>query len=406
MPQSKDTPIRIRDRREPQQFSIHNHIIDHWFPIITAKGYALYSLYCRMANKDEERCYPGYRMIAKHMGMGVSTVCDYNKLLVWCGLIHIQPGKRNFPNDYYILDIPTVTPERLAHIKQAAQAERASRARDREVEATRLEQNGLTAAAAKLRQKKGSQFLKTIPNRLHKWQPIQAYWGEEKARPPVVRPGQLPLFAAPVAVAGDPMVEHSDPIVEQGDPVIEQGDPVVEHPDPVVEQGDPRSGSEQSKSNNPKQQSKTNSSSNSKPPPVDNIAAATPDTTYAILLAAGIVGKPLARLSRQPPHLALAWLWSCALERMACKYTPGYIVNQLRHNTHPPPALLDLAQGWLQMDASDREVLRALADSTMLISQTDAFAGHIPETYFQLLYEDSLNAFYKLYRTQAYLCDW
>ncbi|KAA3661606.1 MAG: hypothetical protein DWQ04_15960 [Chloroflexi bacterium] len=293
--------IVVRDRRSVHQFSIHNRVVDEWFPIITARGFALYSMYCRMASKEEERCYPGYRLIAKHMGMGISTISDYNKLLVWCGLLHIEPGDRNSPNDYYILDIPEVTEDLLARIRKLAGKDVTRLEQEREEEAQKLDAAGMKKDAAKLRQKRVGTFYSGLLKRLDKWEPIYVHWGEEKERPFVIKSGQLSLFpgdpvgehpnngqvgdpdgehpdlngnyrnlggkqgdsdgehtkngsirasggehGVPDSEQGDPGSEHRVPSSERGDPVgehlaphRERGDPVGEHPDPTGEGGDP-----------------------------------------------------------------------------------------------------------------------------------------------------------------------
>jgi hypothetical protein len=207
--------ICVRDRREKYQFSIHNRIIDEWVPIIGPLGYMLYSLYVRMASNDDERCFPGYRLIQDHLGIGASTVSDYNKLLVWAGLIYIESGNNIESNNYYILDIPEVTPDRLEKLRQQAQQDL----------------------------KPESKFLACILSRLEDWRPIQAYWTQKKPKPVVVHPSQLSLLPA-------------DCLESQGTPVAEHPAPVAEHPTPVAEEGASATGVEQSEStiriNNPK----------------------------------------------------------------------------------------------------------------------------------------------------------
>jgi hypothetical protein len=204
--------IRIRDRRKPRQYSIENRVLDEWYPIIGHHGYALYSLYVRMASKNDERCYPGYRTISEHLHFGITTVYRYNNLLSWCKLIHIEPGNRRKPNDYYILDVPLVTPQALDSIRRLAQAEL----------------------------KPDSRFLTAILYRLDNWQPIQAIWTRHNKRiSRIVRQGQLEL-----ALEGVPVEKH---------PV-----PVEKHPVPVEKRGVPVETTEQSTrtihKNNPQQQ--------------------------------------------------------------------------------------------------------------------------------------------------------
>lgn len=195
------TVIRVRDRRQKHQFSIHNRIIDEWQPIIGQAGFTLYSLYVRMAHNNDERCYPGYTTISEHLGISPATISNHNKLLVWCGLLHIEPGNQRKPNDYYILDVPPVTPETLDAIRQTAAAELPP----------------------------DNKFRRTIFKRLDKWQPIQAIWNRHaKARHViVVHPNQLSLFPDD---EGTTLAEHPTTLAEQGTTL-------AEHPTTLAEQG-------------------------------------------------------------------------------------------------------------------------------------------------------------------------
>jgi len=207
MEQEKKRVFRIRDRRVPTEFSIHNHIIDQWFPIITTKGYTLYCLYCRMAG--EEHSISNYA-IARYTGMAANTMADYNKLLVWCGLIRIEPGTAPNTHNYAILETPTVNAERIALLKGVAAAELDRRIQAQQTEANRLQQIGLTAAAEKMRHTSGNKFIAALLNRLQKWQPLQVYGDHNQPQPPQAQPGQLLLFDHP---ADDPChpTNGSDP---------------------------------------------------------------------------------------------------------------------------------------------------------------------------------------------------
>jgi hypothetical protein len=198
---NSSTVIRVRDRRQKHQFSVHNRVIDQWLPIVGQAGYALYSLYVRMANNDDERCYPGYTTIGEHLGVSPATISNHNKLLVWCQLLHIEPGNQRKPNDYYILDVPAVTPETLDAIRRAAAAE--------------LPPN--------------NKFRRTVFKRLDKWQPIQAIWDRHKKSRHVivVHPNQLSLFPDQ---AGTSLAEHPTSLAEQGTSL-------AEHPTSLAEQG-------------------------------------------------------------------------------------------------------------------------------------------------------------------------
>jgi len=172
-----------------------NHIIDQWFPIITDKGHALYCLYCRMA--DEAYSIPQNRTIARYMSMTANTLSNYNMLLVWCGLIHIEPETANNTLNYAILETPTVNAERIALIKGIAESELTRQIQAQQTEANRLQQIGLTAAAEKMRRTAGNKFINALLNRLEKWQPLQMHEHHNQPHSPVTQPGQLLLFDHP-----------------------------------------------------------------------------------------------------------------------------------------------------------------------------------------------------------------
>jgi hypothetical protein len=206
---NNEDQIIVRDRRQKHQFSIHNRVVDEWLPIIGQTGYALYSLYVRMANRDDERCWPGYTLISEHLGIGRSSISDHNRLLEWCGLVHVEHGDPNRPNEYYILDIPPVTPETLEKVRQAATNELGPK----------------------------SKFRQTILNRLEGRQPIQALWDSGGSKPIIVHPAQMHL-----------PLEEGDLGTEKRGPG--ERSPLAEHPSPVAEQG-----VRLEDWNNPKQQS-------------------------------------------------------------------------------------------------------------------------------------------------------
>jgi len=119
-----ETRIVVRDRRKPRQFSIENVVFDEWRPIIGAIGYDLYSFYVRMSNRDlGEKAWPAYSLIQAHLSIGRSSISEYNHLLAWCGLLHIEPGNHRKSNTYYILDPQPVTPEALAILRETIERE-------------------------------------------------------------------------------------------------------------------------------------------------------------------------------------------------------------------------------------------------------------------------------------------
>ncbi len=169
--------IVVRDRRTRYQFSVHNDIIDQWFPIIGPVGFALYSLYTRMASSADESSYPGYDYIMSVLDIkNRHTVADYNNLLAWCSLVHITPGgPPNVSNTYYVLDVPEVTQEKQLAIRAAAQAE--------------------------FEQRSDKRFLSLVLKRLDAWKPFSERTGRPATpRPVVMHPAQLPLPGADTAL--------------------------------------------------------------------------------------------------------------------------------------------------------------------------------------------------------------
>ncbi len=294
--------IRVRDRRKARQFSIDNLIMDEWFPVITLRGFTLYSFYCRMANGKDERCFPGYSLIRTHLGMGKTSISDYNKLLTWCGLIHIQSGNENKSNDYYILDVPKATPERINAIKEKAEAEL----------------NG------------DSKFLTQVLKRLESWQPLRAHWKEGTKQIVVVHPNQLSLF--PNDQGGSPPAEPGSPSAEPGSPMAKPGSPPAE---PGVRPEDSNNPKATKQSNDPKQQSEAVVANGAET--AVSLATATPSPELEeILRATGIRGKKLAQLLAAP-HVTIPYAQAHirAAERDGIK--TGLLIHRMLEND-PTPA--------------------------------------------------------------------
>jgi len=255
-------------------------------------------------------------MIAKHMRMGQSTISDYNKLLVWCGIIHIEEGHLtlNEPNEYYILDIPQVTDQSLAAIKSAVEVDMVRLATEREAKARQLEQGGLHKDANKVRNQRPGSFYSSLLKRLEQWQPIQSYWCESKERPAVTRPGQLALFPAPDG----------------------------EHPAPDGEYPAPDPGAKQSittiHNNNPHQQSTSTTSSPSHAPSLDDVVVT------GILAWMGFDGKLNEKNKKPPLELLLAWgLW-VKLHGQEAKNPVGVARSKWRLGEWPGNGLAAYAQ--------------------------------------------------------------
>jgi hypothetical protein len=332
--------IIVRDRRQKHQFSIHNRVVDEWLPIIGQTGYALYSLYVRMANRDDERCWPGYTLISKHLGIGRSSISDHNRLLEWCGLVHVEHGDPNRPNEYYILDIPPVTPETLEKLRQAATDELSPK----------------------------SKFRQTILNRLENWQPIQALWGSAgSSKPIIVHPAQMQMpldedsstttSPRPGTENRSPLAEHLSSAAEQGSPVAEHPGPLVEHPSPVAEQG-----VRPEDSNNPKQQSESTIRINNPEQQSTTTPETAPKADVGVLLDLltdfGVQEPVRSQIAGNGVDLAVtqAWIWyTQAQENLHDRV--GFVVSRLQQHVPPPDDLLALARVVAQLDARDLELL-------------------------------------------------
>lgn len=374
--------IRIRDRRSKYQFSIHNRIVDEWFPIIGPQGFALYSLYVRMADSDREKSYPSLRMIRDHTGMGLATISDYNHLLEWCDLIYIEEGTRNKSNTYFILDIPEVTPEKLEQLykeiendTQRKQSLMRTKAKDLKKQAKKVvvdeERTNLLNKAKKMEQKaktyQCSPFHKTITQRLNAWQPIQAHWKKPQET------------AVATAEPADPQL----PLIPMPDSAELAETDETQNQDTTLElQSSPAEDTVQTQS-----------------------ADAPP--TKQIIEKIGIVGKTADQLSSAPQPILLAWYWYTYLDKMDEKYVPGYIVNQLKSDAPPPSEIGGLASQWLKLNKPDRDTMRTHAQKfTATGGILGSFSDSVPEDFLPGLTQADLNTYYDLYRVSAYLTDW
>lgn len=314
MPSQPTEPtIIVRDRRQVHQFSIHNSVIDNWLPIIGQTGFLIYALYVRMSNHVDERCYPGYTMISRHLCISRSTLSRHNALLQWSRLIYVQPGDRHTANTYFILDIPPVNPEALHHIR--------------------------TQATSHLQP--GSPFLRTIIRRLSNYRPISELWYHARPAPQILRPGQPRLFDPDACESrtGVPPVDHPSP------PVEHPSTP-VEHPSTRVEQGVPPG-----YCNNPNQQSEQQSERNNPQQQHDDTPAASTvvaaDVDPLVLQALSTAGIEEPWKSRLAPTADLATIraWTMYAEQTDTLTNPaGFIVAQLRTGAPPPVDLVTLAR--------------------------------------------------------------
>lgn len=100
--------IRIRDLRGGDYFRIHNIVIDTYGKLLQPAGIAVYATLCRMADNDDQTCYPSYQTIATRIGISRSKVGTVLRLLQDIGLVGWESGKETHSANTYILINPPV----------------------------------------------------------------------------------------------------------------------------------------------------------------------------------------------------------------------------------------------------------------------------------------------------------
>ncbi len=113
-----DAGILIRDIRTDERFWSHDTVIDNYAPLLGADAFAIYCSLCCMANK-EQYCWPSLGRMARHWGMGKSTVSRAVALLMDLRLVYIKRTERDDGgrgnNIYYLLE-PLPIAEGVGHL--------------------------------------------------------------------------------------------------------------------------------------------------------------------------------------------------------------------------------------------------------------------------------------------------
>lgn len=113
-----DAGMLIRDIRTDERFWSHDTVIDNYAPLLGADAFAIYCSLCCMANK-EQYCWPSLGRMARHWGMGKSTVSRAVTLLMDLHLVHIKRTERDDGgrgnNIYYLLE-PLPIQEGIGHL--------------------------------------------------------------------------------------------------------------------------------------------------------------------------------------------------------------------------------------------------------------------------------------------------
>ena len=66
--------MKVRDLRTKRYFTVHNIIVDTYGKELGPIGLATYMALCRMADKDDQTCYPSYKTLADRIGAGRASV--------------------------------------------------------------------------------------------------------------------------------------------------------------------------------------------------------------------------------------------------------------------------------------------------------------------------------------------
>jgi len=275
--------LTVRDRRKSKQFSIENKIIDDWFLIIGVHGFALYALYCRMANKTDERSYPGYAYIKRKTGMGSATISNYNKLLTWCGLIYINSGSSTKSNEYFILDVLDINYEMIQNIF-----------------------NQVTYS------NQDNSFTRNVLNRLNQWQL------NDKIN------NRVTTISTSTALsqANTPLSQANTPLSQANTPLSQANTPI-------------RLG----KSNNPNTTTTNNKSKNSQAvvavDPIDNDSLSTTTADINLLLKNQGIGQPMRGKILDMEHITLEYVQAHIEYAQLKKLDIGLLITRLQGDPMP-----------------------------------------------------------------------
>lgn len=308
-----DKQIVVRDRRRQRHFRIENEVFDDWLPILGTLGFSIYSMYNRLASSNDERSYPGYQLIEGFLNISAGTIANYNRLLVWCGLIHVERGDaaRNLPNEYFILDPPRLTPSILHEIRQQALAH----------------------------YDKESFFLQALLERLNNWRPLEAYF-----------PKRDPIAVIKATHNGEWATHNGERpthIREQGTHIREQAAHTRERPTYDSEQPTHIGRVEQKTNTNNKQTNKKKQEQ----PTIGWLVGS------SILERMGVLEPFKTQIGgKYPADLILATAWWVLGETWA-ENPAGLLVARLSEGKYPPDGFVELAEFVLALDEDDRAAL-------------------------------------------------
>jgi hypothetical protein len=103
------------DRRKQPFILTDKLVVLKWLPFIEPTGFAIYSIYICLVNKDTGYAFPSLNRLSKFLQKDKKTVIKYNRLLEQHGLITIEriqsPNGDFTSNRYYINDVMNLPPD-------------------------------------------------------------------------------------------------------------------------------------------------------------------------------------------------------------------------------------------------------------------------------------------------------
>jgi hypothetical protein len=118
---AQNDSVVVEDRRQGF-YMVENAVMDWYLPLMGLTGYAVYSLYCRLANNREDVAWPSFRTVCSHLRIGPATLTQVNTLLEVLGLIEVERGDQETSNRYYLLEVQPLADEVKAAIRERAVA--------------------------------------------------------------------------------------------------------------------------------------------------------------------------------------------------------------------------------------------------------------------------------------------
>lgn len=100
--------IEIRDQREQEWYWTNNEFVDHYGEIVGTHAVAVYSVLCRHANNDTQKCFPSMETIGRKAGIkSRKTVSKAIEILAKLHIIEVEtatgPDGKRLNNIYHLM---------------------------------------------------------------------------------------------------------------------------------------------------------------------------------------------------------------------------------------------------------------------------------------------------------------